>query len=51
MVISDDNMNLVDFIKNVDKTLLSKFTKLTTKTILKNMNTIIKSKPKPKTNN
>jgi hypothetical protein len=46
MVINDDNINIVDFIKKVDKTLLTKFTKLTTKTIIKNMNTIIKSKPK-----
>ena len=50
MVMNDDNINLVDFIKKVDKTLLTKVTKLTTKTILKNMNTIMKSKPKPKTN-
>ena len=46
MVISDDNINLVDFIKNVDKTLLSKYTKMNTKTILKNMNSILKNKPK-----
>jgi hypothetical protein len=50
MVMNDDNINLVDFIKNVDKTLLSKFTKLTTKTILINMNSILESKPKAKTN-
>ena len=46
MVISDDNINLVDFIKNVDKTLLSKYTKMNTKTILKNMNSILKNKTK-----
>ena len=46
MVMNDDNINLVDFIKKVDTTLLTKSTKLTTKTIPKNMNTIIKSKPK-----
>ena len=46
MVISDDNIHLVDFIKNVDKTLLSKYTKMNTNTILKNMNSILKNKPK-----
>ena len=46
MVISDDNINLVDFIKNVDKILLSKYTKMNTKTILKNMNSILKNKTK-----
>jgi hypothetical protein len=46
MVISENNMNLVDFIKNVVKTLLSKYTKIILKLFLKILLVFLKTNQK-----